>query len=154
MAQNGRSDVKYCMLRAFVHLCWILVKLRLNSGPFWVSNMYTQHPNKIVIKVWPHIKHTYQYTRNHQMEACLLLRSCWVYRPHHWHAEVSHVFSWDLGVSEHTEVKGQYLSLFVKILYFHYNIQRWPSIYEWYLQKIKRWRGLWEERSLLRLAHN
>ena len=52
----------------------------LTSGIFWVSNMYTQHPNKIIIKIWPHL----------------------------WHAGVSHVFSWDPGVSEHPEVRGQF----------------------------------------------
>ena len=31
----------------------------LISGAFWVSNMHTQHPGKIIIKIWPHINHTY-----------------------------------------------------------------------------------------------
>ena len=42
------------------------------------------------------------------MEAGHLLRSCWVYRPHLWHAGGSHVFSGDPGVSEHREVRGQF----------------------------------------------
>ena len=41
------------------------------------------------------------------MEAGPLLRSCWVYRHHLWHAGGSHVFSGDPAVLEHTEVRGQ-----------------------------------------------
>ena len=31
----------------------------LTSGTFWVSNMYTQHPYKFIIKIWPHKNHPY-----------------------------------------------------------------------------------------------
>ena len=31
----------------------------LTSGTFWVLNMYTQHPYKIIIKIWPHKNHPY-----------------------------------------------------------------------------------------------
>ena len=31
----------------------------LISGTLWVSNMHTQHPGKLIIKIWPHMNHTY-----------------------------------------------------------------------------------------------